>query len=169
MGRVATSHGDISKANGSRCSHHHSSSFSFTIPFRISQPDSFHPSIMHFSTLIAAFLLPLAVLGAPIAQAELDAINHATKLFRGAVLTTLLALDRVDRGASAIVNEQLAPLVNQVKTARAFVSNGSATIEAGFSPDTEPHTPDTKYVGAYSSLLVRILTTVFVLSANKGA
>ena len=111
-------------------------------------------------------MLPLAVLAAPIAQAEVDAINKAIALFRGAVQITLVALDSLDRRESRIVSGQM---VNQVKTARKLVTNGNASIEVGFSPDTEPHTPDEKYVGAYSSLLVRILTTMFVISANKGA
>jgi len=121
---------------------------------------------MHFSSLIAAFMLPLAVLGTPIARAGIDDINHAIGLFRGGVDNTLTYLDNVHNTASSIVIPQVAPLVNQVEIARKLVGDGRTSIDAGFSQEGAIHTPDVKYVEAYSSLLARVLTTVFVLLAN---
>jgi len=124
---------------------------------------------MHFSTLIAALMLPLAVLAAPIARAEVDAVNQAINLFRSGVESTLAALDKVHDTASSIVSGQEAALASQANSARQFVTSAKTSVDFGFSPETEPHTPDETYVEAYSLLLVRILTSVFDLPANSGA
>jgi len=119
---------------------------------------------MHFSTLIAAFMLPLAVLGGPIARATDGDADRAHRTFSTGSLETIKLLEEVSIIASGIESKQ-APLINGTRMVRNLVAAGGTAVQTGFLSNGKPHILPEEYVEAYSSLLVRVLTTVFVLPA----
>ena len=99
---------------------------------------------MHFSTLIAAFMLPLTVLGGPIADAD----RAYGKFFTG-FSQTIKLLDEVIITAKDVEDRQ-APLINGTSMARDLVAAGAIPVHASFSSIGTPHIPPEEYVEAYS-------------------
>jgi len=117
---------------------------------------------MHFSTLIAAFMLPLAVLG--IALPADEGLIRSFNIFILGYQDTLNVLDGVLITLEPIAARQV-PLYSRVAKVIELVKNGATSVHTSFSPIRQPHVLQEEYVEAYSYWLVRVLTTVFVLPA----